>query len=71
MPVQDGFALLQLVIERKHSPPFVFFTSEDIPKHTLLRFDYPVSVVRKPNNQKLLNLVSDLLGVPLEKKGPL
>lgn len=70
MPEKDGFDMLRLVIEQQHSAPFLFYSAEDISRDTLRRFDYPVIAVKKPQHQELLNLASDLLGVPFEKKGP-
>lgn len=69
MPGKDGFDMLWLVIEKQHSPPFLFYSSEHISGDKLRDFDYPIAVVKKPQHQKLLNLASDLLRQPLEKKG--
>lgn len=70
MPERDGFEMLRFVIGHQHSPPFLFYSADDISKDTLRQFNYPVAVVKKPQHQELLDLASDLLGVPLEKKGP-
>lgn len=70
LPVKDGFNMLRFVIAHQHSPPFLFYSADDIPRETLRQFDYPVAVVKKPQYQELLAIASDLLGVPLEKKGP-
>lgn len=70
MPERDGLEMLRFVIGHQHSPPFLFYTADDISREALRRFNYPVAVVKKPQHQELLAIASDLLGVPLEKKGP-
>jgi CheY-like chemotaxis protein len=61
MSGRDGLEIARFLLTHLKNTPLIYFTGVEIPRLRLEQLNYPVTVIIKPDHNKLLAVASDIL----------